>query len=235
MNRIKELIVFSLLIGVVAILLYDSLLAVIPLFILYPGFIKVIKRSESAKRDLRVSKEFIVFLTSMSGALNAGYALENTLEIIRDDLDKEFTSNSILAKECDSAINMISLKISFGKVINDMAKGLNNKDIDTFAEVLSISKNVGGDLIEMIDLTINQVKDRIETNEDIAILVSAKKLEKNIMLMVPFFMIAFLRMSNPGYLNPLYKNAFGIIVMSVCLMVIIICYIISEKIVDIRV
>ena len=55
------------------------------------------------------------------------------------------------------------------------------------------------------------------------------------MLMVPFFMITFLRMSNPGYLDPLYKNAFGIIVMSVCLVVIIICYIISEKIVDIKV
>jgi tight adherence protein B len=130
---------------------------------------------------------------------------------------------------------MISLKMSFNNVMYDMAKELSNKDIDTFAEVLSISKNVGGDLIEMIDLTINQVKDRIETNEDIAVLVSAKKLEKNIMLMVPFFMITFLRMSNPGYLDPLYKNAFGIIVMSVCLVVIVICYIISEKIVDIKV
>ena len=235
MNRVKNLLMFIIPAGVISILLYDSLLAVLPLFILYPGFIKLIKKSEYKKRDYKISKEFIVFLTSMSGALNAGYALENTLEIIRDDLIKEFSVDSILANECDRAINMISLKMSFNNVIYDMAKELSNKDIDTFAEVLSISKNVGGDLIEMIDLTINQVKDRIETNEDIAVLVSAKKLEKNIMLMVPFFMITFLRMSNPGYLDPLYKNAFGIIVMSVCLVVIIICYIISEKIVDIKV
>jgi tight adherence protein B len=176
MNRVKNLLLFIIPAGVISILLYDSLLAVLPLFILYPGFIKLIKKSEYKKRDYKISKEFIVFLTSMSGALNAGYALENTLEIIRDDLIKEFSSDSILANECDRAINMISLKMSFNNDMYDMAKELSNKDIDTFAEVLSISKNVGGDLIEMIDLTINQVKDRIETNEDIAVLVSAKKL-----------------------------------------------------------
>ena len=235
MKKVKEFVIFTFLSGVISILLYDSLIAIIPLFILYPAFLKLIRKREKDKYDLRVSKEFLVFLTSMSGALNAGYALENSLAIISEDLKKEFSDSSILAKECDRAINLISLKMSFNNVMSDMAKNLGNRDIDTFAKVLSLSKDVGGNLIEMIDLTLNQVKDRIDTNEDISLLVAAKRLEKNIMVMVPFGMIAFLRLSNPGYLDPLYKNTFGVIVMSICLVAIIICYIISEKIVDIRV
>ncbi len=235
MKKVKEFVIFTFLSGVISILLYDSLIAIIPLFILYPAFLKLIRKREKDKYDLRVSKEFLVFLTSMSGALNAGYALENSLAIISEDLKKEFSDSSILAKECDRAINLISLKMSFNNVMSDMAKNLGNRDIDTFAKVLSLSKDVGGNLIEMIDLTLNQVKDRIDTNEDISLLVAAKRLEKNIMVMVPFGMIAFLRLSNPGYLDPLYKNVFGVIVMSICLVAIIICYIISEKIVDIRV
>ncbi|MCR4717138.1 MAG: hypothetical protein K5656_08150 [Lachnospiraceae bacterium] len=233
---LKSIVIYLFFAAVISKLLYDNFIAIVPLLIAYPIFLKWMRNKENEKRQERISKEFIVFLTSLSGALSAGYAFENTVEIIANDLKREYPDNeSILEKECLKMQGELSLKLNYINVISDMAKRLGNKDIIEFANCLSLAKSLGGNVIEMINLTLSLFRDRIETNEEIKVLISAKKLEKNIMLMVPFGMIVFLRISNPEYLDSLYNNAFGVIVMTVCLIVIVISFVISEKIVNIKV
>lgn len=233
---ILSAIVYITVVGTVAFLMYDSLLFVLPLGLFYPLFLRWIKKNLKAKRDERIVEEFLVFLTSVSGALNAGYALENTVKVAIDDLEHEYDKEeSLLIPECEEVIRKLSIKISFENAITEMSDNLGNKDIIEFAKCLSLAKSLGGNIIELIDLTVEMLKDKTETRADISLMISAKRLEKNIMLAVPFFMIGFLRISNPGYLDIMYGNAAGIIVMTVCLIVIVVAFFISEKIIDIKV
>ncbi len=233
---IKSGLLYLAVIGVVAYLMYDSGIAVIPLMAGYPLFYRWYIIGVNEKRDARVASEFVVFLTSLSGALNAGYALENTIKVAIDDLDHEYPGgDSILIPECEEVLQQLSLNRSFENAIVEMSERLGNKDIKDFAGCLALAKGLGGNVLELIELTLELFKDKAEIKADICLMVSAKKLEKNIMLIVPFFMIAFLKISNPGYLDVLYGNPLGVVVMSFCIAVIVTSFVISEKIIDIRV
>lgn len=69
---------------------------------------------------------------------------------------------------------------------------------------------------------------------EIDTLVAAKRLEGHIMLAVPFFILVYLRVLNPDYVQPLY-TAGGSIVMTICMVVISVAAVWIEKIVRIEV
>ncbi len=64
---------------------------------------------------------------------------------------------------------------------------------------------------------------------------SAKKLEKNIMSLVPLGMIIYMRISNPGFMDILYCSIAGRILMTVCLILYGIALWIAEKITKISI
>ena len=55
------------------------------------------------------------------------------------------------------------------------------------------------------------------------------------MNMVPFFIIFYISISSPGFFDVLYHNPFGIVLMSICMVVYMAAYLMSEKIVNISV
>lgn len=52
---------------------------------------------------------------------------------------------------------------------------------------------------------------------------------------MPFVIVLYMRVCNPGYMNALYGNVFGIAAMSVCLIVIFLMVAWGRKITNIRV
>ena len=55
------------------------------------------------------------------------------------------------------------------------------------------------------------------------------------MNLVPFLIISYISMTSTGFFDVLYHNAVGIAIMTVCLVVYVAAYRLSEKIVDIEV
>ena len=60
-------------------------------------------------------------------------------------------------------------------------------------------------------------------------------MEARIMNMVPFFIIFYINLTSSGFFSPLYHNAFGIVLMTVCMGLYVGAYILSERIVNIDV
>ena len=93
-----------------------------------------------------------------------------------------------------------------------------------------IARQRGGNLVEIVTETCMQLQENMQAAREIAVMVAAKVLEQRIMLMIPFGMVAYLNVSNPGYLDCLYKSAFGALVMTMCLIIILLSYIWAQKI-----
>lgn len=82
---------------------------------------------------------------------------------------------------------------------------------------------------------MNSIADKIAVEEEIKTLIAAKVLEEHIMMIMPYGIIFYLRVSNGEFLEVLYHNALGVMLMTLFLIMIYAADIWASKIMEIRV
>ncbi len=132
-------------------------------------------------------------------------------------------------------IQQLHMNITIEKVLEDFGERTGIEDIISFAEVFATAKRTGGDLVHVIKVTSNTISDKIDIKREIITLISSKKLEANIMKVIPQGILFYLNLTSPGYLDPLYHNVFGVSVMSILLIIYLLAIKIMQKIMDIQV
>lgn len=127
--------------------------------------------------------------------------------------------DSPIYKELTIMLNQISIGVSAEEIFRDFADRTQVEDIETFASVFSIAKRSGGDMVEIIKKTADDISAKIDTKNEIEVIISSKKLEQNIMMIIPVGIILYIDLTSGGLLDPLYGNIKGIMIMTACLAV----------------
>lgn len=198
-------------------LFYKSALA-IPL--LSPYWLLYVKgqRSEKIKQiRWRLNLEFRDSILSLSAALNAGYSIENSMRETLYDMTILHGKEALIVKEFEYMVSQITMNRTMEEVWQEFAIRSEVEDIYSFAEVLVTAKRSGGDLIKIIKGTSEVIGDKIDIKREILTITTGKRLETRIMNMIPLGIILYMWIFSPGFLDPLYHNIIGIIIMSIAL------------------
>jgi tight adherence protein B len=235
----KEMLKYLLLGMAASVLLgelfYRSIWGVLLLSPLIYLFLRLKKKELIKKRKWDLNKEFRDGILSLSAALEAGYSAENAFEEAYKDLKLIYPENSLILSEFSYIIHQIKMNITVEQAIKNFGERTGVEDILSFSEVFSTAKRTGGDLIKVIKLTSSVICDKIEVKREIITLITAKRLESNIMKAIPIFILAYFQASSPEFLAPLYHNVFGIIVMTVFLGIYLLAYRIIDHMISIEV
>lgn len=192
------------------------------------------KEAEKRKKD-ELNTQFKDMLISMTAAMRAGYSVENALKEALSEMEMTYGADSAICKELCIMINQLKVGSPAEEVFFDFAGRSTVEDIETFASVFKIAKRSGGDMVEIMRKTSADISAKVDTKNEIAVLISAKRLEQNIMMLMPAAIIVYMRLSSDGLLDPLYGNAAGILIMSACLGVYALAWYLGRKITDIEV
>lgn len=109
------------------------------------------------------------------------------------------------------------------------------EDIMMFSEILGTARRTGGNLVRIMRQTTSNIAEKIEMRREIETLVAGKKMEAVCMTAVPLLMILYLRIFSPGFLDPLYNNLMGGMVMTGALAVYGAAFLWGQKIMRIEV
>ena len=216
--------------GVAGVLCYRSIWTVVCCLPMLVFFYRQEQNRVQQKRMVRLRQELKEFMGAMSAALMAGYALENTLPLILEDLAHRFPEGSELGKECEHMIAGRQMQKNTEQLFLEMAQRVDIKELHEFCEVIVIAKRRGGNLIELIREAILGIEEQLRLQDELCVMTAAKTLELKVMLIVPFGLLLYLRLTSPGYLDVFYHNLFGIVFMSGSLVVIAVAYIWSQRI-----
>lgn len=216
MKTICYLIGFDLLIGYV---LFDSVFYGLLAAPLFPFFYKEQKqRYLRAQKDI-MRKEFKDVIEVMSGSLSAGYSLENAVLSAEIEMGKATNEIIYMGKE----LNQINNGIKLGYRVEDMFIKLGEKseisEIEEFGQLISAAKKYGGNIIQLIKRTHDNITQKSVIELEIKTMIASKNLEGKIMLAMPFGIILYMRMTNSSYIEGLYNNILGKIIMVVALYV----------------
>lgn len=219
---------------IIGFLFFQSLLGILLLCPILIPYCRRAKKRLIQNRKWQLNLEFKDAIISLSAALNAGYSAEHGLEEVIKDLSLIYDGNTTIMKELAYILNQLRMNITVEKALMQLGERTGIEDIISFAEVFATAKRTGGDLIKIIKTSCNTIQDKIEVKREIITIVTAKKLEADIMRVIPLGFICFLLISSPGFLNPLYHNSFGIILMTFLLGLYLVTYHMIDRIIAIE-
>ena len=171
----------------------------------------------------------------MAGALKAGYSAKNAIRETCHDLKPMYKSESRIIKEYEIMIRKLKIHIPVGQVLSEFAENVEQEDVDNFVTVFTTAQKSGGDSIVIIKDAVKVISEKMETEKEIQTMIASKKLEFEIMSMIPFGMIGYMKLTFGDFLKVLYGNPAGIIVISICLALYFTAYIWGRKMIKIEV
>lgn len=192
-------------------------------------------KEEEKKRHSVLTLQFKDALISVSAALRAGYSIENALKESLREMIQVYGEKAPIVSELNMTVNEIRLSVPAETAFENLWQRTQLDDVRTFSQVFKVARRSGGDMVGIVLKTSEDIAARAETKNEIEVLISAKRFENMIMLVMPAAIILYTDITGSGILDPLYGNIPGIVIMTVCLLLYILGYFLSVKILDIEV
>ncbi|MCD7835176.1 MAG: type II secretion system protein F, partial [Lachnospiraceae bacterium] len=187
-------------------------------------FFKNIIKQKKKKCLERLNIEFKECILSASAALKAGYAVENAFLESKEDMKLLFGESSLIYGELEFIRRGLIINITLEELLEDLADRSGSAEIRQFAQIFVIAKRNSGNIPEIIKISSELRGAKIETKQEIHTILSGRRMEQNIMKLMPFAILSYIGMSYPGYFDSLYHNIQGVMIMSVCLIIYIFAY-----------
>lgn len=230
----KELLVFTCKsVGVVLFLayfFYRSFWACLPLAVIGVAYFRMLQQKAQAKRGEELILQFKECILSVAASLKAGYAVENAFMESRMDMELLYGKDSLIYRELEQIRRGLVINITLEEQLFQLAQRSTGEEIRQFATIFSIAKRSGGNLSEIIRSSSELIGRRVDARLEMQTMLSGRRMEQNVMKVMPFAVLGYIGISYPGYFDMLYHNWQGVAVMTVCLFIYLAAYGLGEKI-----
>jgi tight adherence protein B len=199
----------------VGYLFYNNLvIALIMAALSYPFRNRYVQYIYGKRKD-ELTKQFRDLVYSLSTSVGTGRPLAEALTDASLSMNLIYEEDSPICTWLASAVRrMKESKESEEALFNEFAEQSGIEDIRGFADIYSISRKTGGDLIRVLAKTAEILLDKGEIQKEIQNLTAQKRLESRIISAMPLLLIIFLKFTSPDYLLVMYETAAGRILMS---------------------
>ena len=208
------------------------------LVMLIPGMIAGVyaERKRLLEKRLRLlSGQFKESMMILAGSLSAGYSIENALYAGVEELGSLYGKDGLITAEFRYMTAQIRINRPVEQVLEDFANRSGIDDIRSFAEVFSVAKRSSGDLGSIMRHTAEIIRDKMQVKEEIRTMTAAKVYEQKIMNLIPFFIVFYVDRASPGFFGQMYGTVRGRGLMTLCMLLYGISYVLAKKILEIEV
>ncbi len=208
---------------------YRSVWAVVPMLSVGAFMVYDRVKKKNTKKRLVYLEQFKECILSVASAVKAGYAVENAFAESILDLEVLYGKGCGMAEEIRMVCRGVRNNTPLEETLADMGRRSGLQEVEEFAEVFSIAKRNSGNITQTMELYSRMIADKLELMAELETLLAAKRLEQRVMNVMPFLIVGYLGLTNPGYFDMMYHNLSGIGIMSACLGLYLAAYILSEK------
>lgn len=186
-------------------------------------------KSMAARRLKRFEEQLPDALLMVSGAMRAGASLNIAME----SMVKE--QKPPLSQEFELMLREQRLGVDFDTALVNMEKRNQLQDFSLVVSGLRISREVGGNLAEILETLSTTLREKATMEGKIRSLTAQGKMQGVIMSALPLLIMAALNWLEPKAMGTMFTTLFGWATLSVILIMITIGYLIIRKITSIDV
>jgi len=198
-------------------------------------YFKERRQSLIQKRKESLKIQFTDALHALQIALGAGYSMENAITACVNDLKELYGPREPIIQEFEYIQKQMRISVAIEVLFMDLGNRSQLEDIQNFASIYAVAKHSGGNLNAILHKTARMIEEKIETGKEIEASIAAKRMEQLIMSIVPCGIILYVQLTSPGFMDILYGNIIGAVVMTGCLFLYVTAFYLGKKMVEIEV
>ena len=164
---------------------------------------KVLLGFRCGRRQAAFADQLDDSLQLMASSLRAGHSLLRAVDAVSTE------AASPTAEEFARIVNETRVGRDLGDALDEVAERMASDDFRWVAQAIGIHREVGGNLAEVLDAVGHTIRERNAIRRQVKALSAEGKLSAIVLGALPFVIIAFLSMTNPGYLAKFTDSLMG--------------------------
>jgi tight adherence protein B len=142
-------------------------------------------------------------LQIVASALRAGQSMVGAISVVVDEAPEPTRS------EFRRIVNDERLGVPLEDAVRDVARRMDNRDLEQVALVAIIQRETGGNTAEVLDRVIDTVRERGTLRRLMETLTAQGRLSQIVVSVLPFALVGVITVLNDEYMKPLFETGTG--------------------------
>ena len=164
---------------------------------------RLLVKIKAARRRVAFADQLDDSLQLMASSLRAGHSLLRAVDAVAQD------AVSPTSEEFSRIVNETRVGRDLSDSLDEVAERMRSDDFLWVAQAIAIHREVGGNLAEVLDAVGHTIRERNQIRRQVKALSAEGKLSAIVLGALPFVIIGFLSMTNPGYLAKFTESVIG--------------------------
>jgi tight adherence protein B len=218
----------SLGVGVLLWVLRDPLSAVVGALIGYFGPRIWVGRRISSRLNA-FNKQLPDTITLLSNSLRAGSSFLQSIELVSRE------SPAPMGSEMGRVVREVNLGLGMEEALANMVRRIKSDDLDLMVTAIGVQQQVGGNLAEILDTIAFTIRERVRIKGEIRTLTAQGRYSGYLVAFLPVGIAVTLNFINPSFMEPLFTETLGQILLATGAVMMAIGFFAIRKITDIKV
>jgi tight adherence protein B len=160
-------------------------------------------------RKRKFVNQLPAMLQLLASSLRAGYALLQGVEAVAREIEDP------MGAELRRVLAEARLGRPLDEALEEMALRMDSADFSWVVMAISIQRNVGGNLAELLDTVADTMQARTRLRREVKALTAEGRMSAIMLVIMPPALMVAMRVLSPGYLDPLFHETVGNIMLGV--------------------
>jgi tight adherence protein B len=168
-------------------------------------------------------------LDLVARSLKAGHAFSGGLKMVVEEFDDPIST------EFDTAINEINFGVGVNNALKNLLKRVDCPELKFFVISVVIQRETGGNLAEILASIAHLIRERFRLQGHVRTLAAEGKFSALILAVIPFFVSFILILMSPGYVETLFIDPIGRVMIVIGSIMMALGVVIMKKMITIKV
>jgi len=161
----------------------------------------------AARRKAVLTSQLPDALDMLSSALRSGYALTRGFQVVSSQMHPP------ISEEFHRVLQEVQVGISVSDALNGLLTRSASYDLELVVAAMQTQLTMGGNLSEVLDNIAGMIRERVRLQGEIDAATSEGRLSAGVLVAMPIIMALVISTVSPGYLNPLFEEKIGIMML----------------------
>jgi len=165
----------------------------------------------------------------LSNSLRAGSSFLQSIELVSRE------SPTPMGPEMGRVVREVNLGLSMEEALSNLVRRIKSDDLDLMVTAIGVQQQVGGNLAEILDTIAFTIRERVRIKGEIRTLTAQGRYSGYLVAFLPIAIMITLNLINPEFMQPLFTELIGQILLVVGGIMMLIGFFAIQKITDIKV
>ncbi len=162
---------------------------------------------KASRRQAALTSQLPDALDMLSSALRSGYALTRGFQVVSSQMHPP------ISEEFQRVLQEVQVGISVSDALDGLLMRSDSYDLELVVAAMQTQLTMGGNLSEVLDNIAGMIRERVRLQGEIDAATSEGRMSAGILVAMPIGMALVISVVSPGYLDPLFQERLGLMLL----------------------